>query len=152
MYIIMRVLVHSYVMSETLTATHIDARLWDIFIEIEENSKTHKKNNPFVIKLMRFADIKKCSGVFEKKNLYFIIFFFFNSNLEHDLWELFLILLSVLVEDNLAELRKEDEAIPGDGVGHVGDLLLQCWKRYFEWLQPYYVIHIRICLSYFKLW
>ena len=44
--------------------------------------------------------------------------------LEHVLTEGLLVLLPKPGQDHLAELREEDEAVPGDLVGHVHDLLL----------------------------
>ena len=45
-------------------------------------------------------------------------------HLEHVLPEEFLVILPQSLEDNLAELWEVDEAIPGDLVGQVNDLLL----------------------------
>ena len=114
-------------MSGTLTATHIDVKS-TIFTEIEEKKiLPNKRGKTFRYKINEFFQYK--AG--KKKTIFYLIYliWFFMKviklvHLEHNLWELFLILLSVLVEDNLAELRKEDQAVPGDGVGHVGDLLL----------------------------
>ena len=66
--------------------------------DIEGKSLKSNEEKPFVIKLMNF-----------KKKTY-IIFFIkpVHSNLEHNLRELFLILLSVFVKHNLAELWKEN--------------------------------------------
>ena len=47
-----------------------------------------------------------------------------HSHLEHVLPEHFLVHLSPPLEHNLAEVRKVDEPIPGDGVGQVNNLLL----------------------------
>ena len=46
------------------------------------------------------------------------------ENLEHSLSKLFLVLLPVSLEDNVAKVREVDEAIPGEVVAEVHDLLL----------------------------
>ena len=46
------------------------------------------------------------------------------ENLEHGLGKLLLVLLPVSLEDNVAKVREVDEAVPGEVVAEVHDLLL----------------------------